>query len=135
MFCFRPRRAFTREVTPRVRDKPAPRDPFLNGSTFSTGSKNAVTCAGQNALLSEAMEDRPPDRLRRHRLRPGELLPAAPAVEDEDRRLALRHLRHIVRDDEVELRLPEQGHRAGAELRGRHLRLRLEPDEDLRALA
>src|SRR2546425_7500208 len=112
MFCFRPRRAFTRDFTPRVRERPAPREPFRNGSGFSTGSKNAVTWPGQNALLSEAIEDRPPDRLRRLRLGACELLRAALLVEDEDRRLAPRDVADVVRDDEVELRLLQEGHRS-----------------------
>src|SRR3970282_1736149 len=128
MFWRRPRRAFTRVLTPREIERPAPRDPFLNGSGFSTGSKNAVMCPGQNALLSEAMEHGPPDCFGRRRLRAGEPLRAALPVQDQDCRRPTADARDVVRDHVVKLRLPEEGHRPLLEFRLRDAGLGLEPD-------
>src|SRR3972149_3994892 len=122
--------------TPRLRQRPAPRDPFLRGSGSSTTSKKAVTCPGQNASPWDTMQDRAPDALGREGLRPLERRRVPLAVEDRDRSGVGLHPRHVVGDDQVEVRLLEEGHRLRPELRGAHARLGLEAHEALpRALA
>src|SRR6266571_2368952 len=122
--------------TPRPRQSPAPRDPFFRGSESSTTSKNAVTCPGQNASPSDTMEDRPPDPLRRERLRPLERVGLPFAVEDRHGGRVPFDLRDVVRDDEVDVGFLDEGHRPRLEVGTRHARFRLEADQDfLRALA
>src|SRR5207245_11454911 len=98
--------------TPRLRHSPAPREPFFRGSGSSWTSKNAVTCPGQKASPSDTMEDGPPHPFRCERLRPFERLRATPAVEDRDGRRVPLDLRHVVRYDEVDVRLFHEGPRA-----------------------
>src|SRR5438093_6577367 len=117
--------------TPRLRHSPAPRDPFFRGSGSSWTSKNAVTCPGQNASPSDTMEDCPPHPLCRERLRPFEGLGATLPVEDRDGRRVALDLRDIVRDDEVDVRLLDEGHRARFQFRLADTGFRFEAHEGL----
>src|SRR6267378_3408151 len=89
---------------------------------------------GANASPWETMEHGSPDFLRSEGFRALERLPVSLSVQEEDRRAPAAHLRDVVRDDEVEPDLLHQGLGPGLQLRRGHPRLRLEPDEDLRAL-
>src|SRR3989442_1001198 len=89
---------------------------------------------GANASPCETMEHGPPDFLRREGLRALERLRFALPVHDEDRGLPAGNLRDVVRDDEVEADLLHEAHGAGLQIGRAHPRLRLESDEDLRAL-
>src|SRR3989304_1171212 len=66
------------------------------------------------------MDHHPPDRVRGAGLRPRVLRAPTLAVEDEDRRPPLADLRDVVRDDEVQLRLPQEAHRPLPAPRGGH---------------
>src|SRR2546426_8954900 len=89
---------------------------------------------GANASPCETMEHGSPDLLRGEGLRALERLRLALPVHDQDRGLPPPDLREVVRDDEVEAHLLQQVQRAGLQFRGAHARLRLESDEELRAL-
>src|SRR5256712_9370752 len=117
--------------TPRLRDRPAPRDPFFRGSGSSWTSKNAVTCPGQNASPSDTMEDGPPHPLRREGLRPLERLRATFAVEDRDGGRVPLDLRDVVCHDEVDVRLFDERHRPGLQFRFTDARFRLEANQGL----
>src|SRR5213594_2296659 len=122
--------------TPRSRHRPAPREPFFRGSGSSWTSKNTVTCPGQNASPSDTMEDGPPHPLGREGLRPFERLRATLAVEDRNRRRVPLDLGDVVRHDEVDVRLFDEGHRTRLPVRLADARFRLEADQGLlRALA
>src|SRR5213594_1452094 len=117
--------------TPRFRQRPAPREPFFRGSGSSWTSKNAVTCPGQNASPSDTMEDGPPHPLGREGLRTFERLRPTLAVEDRDGGRVPLDLGDVVRHDEVDVRLFDEGHRARLQVRLADARLRLEPHKGL----
>src|SRR2546428_7087159 len=117
--------------TPRLSERPAPRDPFARGFGSSWTSKKAVACPGQNASPSDTMQDGPPHPLRRERLRSLECLRMPLAVEDRDRGRVSLHLRHVVGHDEIQVRFLRQSHRPRLELRLTDPGFCLEPNEGL----
>src|SRR5436309_12421494 len=117
--------------TPRLNERPAPREPFTRGFGFSTTSKKAVTCPGQKASPSDTMQDCPPNPLRRERFRSFERLGVTFSVEDRDRRRVSLDLRHVVRHDEIQIGFFREDHRLRLQLRLAHGGFRLEPDQGL----
>src|SRR2546427_4064951 len=89
---------------------------------------------GANASPCETMEHGSPDFLRGEGFGALERLPVSFSVQEEDRGAPAAHLHDVVRDDEVEPDLLHEGLGPGLQLGRAHPRLRLEPDEDLRAL-
>src|SRR5207245_7095004 len=85
---------------------------------------------------SDTMAPAPPHPLGREGLRPFERLRATLAVEDRNRRRVPLDLGDVVRHDEVDVRLFDEGHRTRLQVRLADARFRLEADQGLlRALA
>src|SRR2546421_12984628 len=97
--------------TPRLSERPTPRDPFARGFGSSWTWKKAVLCPEQNASPSDTMQDGPPHPLLCERLRSLERLRVSLAVEDRDRGRVSLHLRHVVGFDEIQVGFLRQSHR------------------------